>query len=65
VEAYNCVFHALARAHPEVCRFDLAFMEAASGRPVQHLECLVRGGHACRFRLGSPKPGDPAPDPPR
>lgn len=53
VEAYNCVFHALARAHPEVCRFDLAFMEAASGRPVQHLECLVRGGRACRFRLGT------------
>lgn len=51
VEAYNCVFHALAQAHPDVCRFDLAFMEAATGRPVQHLECLVRGGHACRFRL--------------
>jgi len=51
VEAYNCVFHALAKAHPDVCRFDLAFMEAATGRPVQHLECLVRGGHACRFRL--------------
>lgn len=51
VEAYNCVFHALAKAHPEVCRFDLAFMEAASGRPVQHLECLVRGGAACRFRF--------------
>ncbi len=53
VEAYNCVFHALARAHPDICRFDLAFMEAATGRPVQHLECLIRGGHACRFRLGA------------
>lgn len=53
VEAFNCVFHALARAHPEVCQFDLAFMEAASGRPIEHLECLVRGGRACRFRIGS------------
>lgn len=52
VEAYNCVFHALAKAHPDVCRFDIAFMEAATRRPVQHLECLVRGGQACRFRLG-------------
>lgn len=51
IEAYNCVFHALARAHPEICRFDLAFMEAASRRKVQHLECIVRGGGACRFRL--------------
>jgi predicted ArsR family transcriptional regulator len=53
VEAHNCVFHALASAHPDVCRFDLSFMEAATGRPVQHLECLVRGGSACRFRLGA------------
>jgi predicted ArsR family transcriptional regulator len=53
VEAYNCVFHTLAKTHPDVCRFDLAFMEAATGRPIHHLECLVRGGRACRFRLGT------------
>lgn len=56
IEAYNCVFHALAKAHPDVCRFDLAFMEAATGRPIHHLECLIRGGHACRFRLGARGP---------
>ena len=54
VEAYNCVFHTLAQRHPDVCRFDLAFMEAATGRPIQHMECLLRGGHACRFRIGKP-----------
>jgi predicted ArsR family transcriptional regulator len=54
VEAYNCVFHALAKSHPDVCRFDLAFMEAATGRQIQHMECLVRGGHSCRFRIGKP-----------
>lgn len=52
VEAFNCVFHALARQHPQVCRFDLAYMEAATGRRVHHMECIVRGGHVCRFRLG-------------
>ena len=52
VEAYNCVFHALAKTHPDICRFDLAFMETATGRPIQHLECLLRGGHSCRFRIG-------------
>lgn len=56
VEAYNCVFHALAKAHPDVCRFDLAFMESATGRPIQHMECLLRGGHACRFRIGRHEP---------
>lgn len=55
VEAYNCVFHTLAKTHPDVCRFDLAFMEAATGRPIQHMECLLRGGHACRFRIGKPR----------
>ncbi|ODU72850.1 MAG: hypothetical protein BGP10_03405 [Rhodanobacter sp. 68-29] len=58
VEAWNCVFHTLARTHPDVCRFDLAFMEAATGRPIQHMECLLRGGHACRFRLGKPRSGE-------
>ena len=52
VEAFNCVFHALARQHPEVCRFDLAYMEAATGRRVHHMECIVRGGQVCRFRAG-------------
>lgn len=55
VEAYNCVFHALARQHPDVCRFDIAFMEAASGHRIHHMECMIRGGHACRFRIGEPK----------
>ncbi|HET6804765.1 MAG TPA: MarR family transcriptional regulator [Frateuria sp.] len=54
VEAFNCVFHALARSVPQVCRFDLAYMEAASGRRIHHMECIVRGGHVCRFRIGTP-----------
>jgi predicted ArsR family transcriptional regulator len=56
VEAWNCVFHALAKAHPDVCRFDLAFMQAATGRKIQHTDCMLRGSPACRFRIGSPLP---------
>lgn len=56
VEAFNCVFHALAKRHPEVCRFDIAYMEGVSRRRVHHMECIVRGGHVCRFRLGSEAP---------
>ncbi|MDN5781051.1 MAG: helix-turn-helix domain-containing protein [Luteimonas sp.] len=52
VEAFNCVFHGLAKQHPQVCTFDLAYMEAATGRRVHHMECIVRGGHVCRFKLG-------------
>ncbi len=53
VEAWNCVFHALAKAHPDVCRFDLAFMQAATGRKIQHTDCMLRGSAACRFRIGA------------
>ena len=56
VEAFNCVFHALARAHPQVCKFDIAYMEAATGRRIHHMECIVRGGHVCRFRIGEEAP---------
>ncbi|TWI05369.1 helix-turn-helix transcriptional regulator [Aerolutibacter ruishenii] len=52
VEAFNCVFHAVARQHPQVCRFDLALMEAATGHRIHHMECIARGGHVCRFRIG-------------
>jgi len=59
VEAFNCVFHGLARRHPEVCRFDIAYMEGVSGRRVHHMECIVRGGNVCRFRLGAESPRAP------
>ncbi|PKM09276.1 MAG: MarR family transcriptional regulator [Gammaproteobacteria bacterium HGW-Gammaproteobacteria-4] len=59
VEAFNCVFHTLAKTHPQVCHFDIAYMEAASGRRIHHMECIVRGGSRCRFRVGEPLAGDP------
>lgn len=54
VEAWNCVFHSLARKHPDVCSFDLAFMGAAAGRPVQRTRCMLHGAPACRFHVGTP-----------
>lgn len=56
VEAWNCVFHNLAKTHPDVCRFDIAFMSAATGRPVQRTQCMLHGSPACRFRLGHRSP---------
>jgi len=56
VEAFNCVFHSLATQHPQVCKFDIAYMEAATGRRIHHMECMIRGGHVCRFKLGPESP---------
>ena len=59
IEAFNCVFHALAKRNMNVCKFDLAFMEAASGYRVHHMECIVRGGGVCRFRVGEKTGSEP------
>ena len=51
IEAANCVFHHLAVRFPEVCQFDLALLSTFVGRPVEHDECIARGGHVCRFKF--------------
>jgi predicted ArsR family transcriptional regulator len=55
VEATNCVYHSVAKAHPELCRFDTKFLESASGGMSVKLEsCIARGGEVCRFCLRKP-----------
>jgi predicted ArsR family transcriptional regulator len=51
VEAFNCVFHDLARENPEVCQFDLALMSAFTDSNVDHVECMAKGGNVCRFKF--------------
>jgi predicted ArsR family transcriptional regulator len=51
IAARNCVFHQLAQRFPAVCEFDLGFMEATTGRRVEHRECMLRGGACCRFHF--------------
>jgi len=52
VVARNCIFHQLAVANPEVCAFDLGLMAKYAGAKVEHVECMARGQHVCRFRFG-------------
>ena len=52
VVARNCIFHQLAVANPEVCAFDLGLMAKYAGAKVDHVECMARGQHVCRFRFG-------------
>lgn len=51
MRAYNCVYHHLAKEYPQVCEFDIELMTQVSGRQVEHMECIVRSGKCCRFRL--------------
>lgn len=52
IEACNCVYHALATDHPEVCEFDRELLRRLTGLSVEQNECMVRGGKCCRFIFG-------------
>lgn len=56
IEAVNCVYHSVAKQHPELCQFDLSLIEQASGMDVKLETCIAKGGSACRFCLKK-KPG--------
>jgi DeoR family transcriptional regulator, suf operon transcriptional repressor len=51
IDARNCIWHDLAREHREVCELDISLMEKLLDADVEHVECMVRGGGACRFRV--------------
>ena len=51
IEAFNCVFHDLAQANPEVCQFDLALLSTFTDSKVEHAECMAKGGNVCRFKF--------------
>lgn len=55
IRAYNCVYHALAKSHPDVCAIDLALLREASGADVEHLACMATGANACRFKFSGKK----------
>lgn len=51
IEASNCVYHSVAKEHPELCAFDIRFIEKTSGMNVKLESCIARGDSICRFCL--------------
>jgi predicted ArsR family transcriptional regulator len=51
IEATNCVYHAVAKEHPELCAFDIRLLETMSKTQVRLETCIARGGAVCRFCL--------------
>jgi predicted ArsR family transcriptional regulator len=56
VEATNCVYHVVAKRHPELCQFDVKFMENATGMKVKLESCIAKGGAVCRFCINKRSP---------
>lgn len=51
LEATNCVYHSVAKQHPELCTFDVQFLKNVSGLNVRLESCIARGADVCRFCL--------------
>lgn len=49
IEAVNCVYHSVAKEHPELCQFDVSLIERVSGMDVRLESCIAKGGVSCRF----------------
>lgn len=56
IDARNCIWHDLARRHAQVCELDISLAETLLDADVEHLECMLRGGGSCRFRVRSRQP---------
>lgn len=49
IEASNCVYHNIAKRHPELCQFDLRFIENVTNMNVKLESCIAKGEAVCRF----------------
>ena len=49
IEASNCVYHDIAKSCSTVCQFDIELLSRLTNSTIDHEECMVRGGHICRF----------------
>ena len=57
IEAVNCVYHSVAKTHPELCQFDVSLIEKASGMDVRLESCIAKGGATCRFCITKKREG--------
>ncbi|MFK5947301.1 MAG: MarR family transcriptional regulator [Methylococcales bacterium] len=49
IDAYNCVFHDLAKSDPEVCEMDLSLLSSLLDSQIEHTCCMAKGDGRCRF----------------
>lgn len=51
IEAFNCVYHNVAKSHTELCQFDLQLIRQGSQMEPVLESCIAKGGKSCRFCL--------------
>ena len=51
IEACNCIYHDLAQKHQEICEFDTALISTLLDKDIDHVKCMAKGDHICRFNV--------------
>jgi len=49
IQACNCIYHDIAKQHPEICEFDRTLISQLLDQDVELNECMAKGGKRCRF----------------
>lgn len=51
IDAYNCVFHDLAKKNTEICELDLALLSSLLDSKIEQSCCMAKGDKLCRFNV--------------
>jgi DeoR family transcriptional regulator, suf operon transcriptional repressor len=51
IKAVNCVYHDLAKKHPEICYFDQALIATLLDKTILQTACMAKNDCACCFKL--------------
>ncbi len=49
IQACNCIYHDIAKQHPEICEFDRTLISQLLDQDVELKECMAKGGKHCCF----------------
>jgi DeoR family suf operon transcriptional repressor len=53
LQACNCIYHDLAKKHPQICKFDLALIKTTLNQSVELSRCMAKGDSVCEFLISN------------
>ncbi len=53
LQACNCIYHDLAKKHPQICKFDLALIKTTLNESVELSRCMAKDDSVCEFLISN------------
>jgi predicted ArsR family transcriptional regulator len=51
INAHNCIYHAIAQKHHEICTLDRVFIGELLGKNIELQSCMAKGDGSCCFQI--------------